>query len=68
MIIIMVKSRTLRGQSMYHEWGTRECIYDIGENPEGKKPLGTTRRRWVVNIETYLGDLGWGSYGLDLSG
>jgi hypothetical protein len=28
--------------------------------PEGKRPLGRPRRRWVDNIKTDLGDVGWG--------
>jgi hypothetical protein len=28
--------------------------------PEGKRPLGKTRRRWVDNIKMYLGDMKWG--------
>jgi hypothetical protein len=35
--------------------------------PEGKRPLGRTRRRWVDNIKIDPRDLnGW--YGLDRSG
>jgi hypothetical protein len=28
--------------------------------PEGKKPLGRLRRRWVDNIRMDLGEFGWG--------
>jgi hypothetical protein len=28
--------------------------------PEGKRPLGRSRRRWVDNIRMDLGDVGWG--------
>jgi hypothetical protein len=27
--------------------------------PEGKRPLGRPRRRWVDNIRIHLGELGW---------
>jgi hypothetical protein len=27
--------------------------------PEGKRPLGRTRRRWVDNIKMDLGEIGW---------
>jgi hypothetical protein len=27
--------------------------------PEGKRPLGRPRRRWVVNIKMDLGEIGW---------
>jgi hypothetical protein len=28
-------------------------------NPEGKRPLGRPRRRWVDNIKMDLGEIGW---------
>jgi hypothetical protein len=28
--------------------------------PEGKRPLGTPRRRWVDNIRMDFGEVGWG--------
>jgi hypothetical protein len=28
--------------------------------PEGKRPLGRPRRRWVNNIEVALREVGWG--------
>jgi hypothetical protein len=28
--------------------------------PEGKRPLGRPRRRWVDNIRVDLGEMGWG--------
>jgi hypothetical protein len=31
----------------------------IGE-PEGKRPLGTLRRRWEDNIKMHLREKGWG--------
>jgi hypothetical protein len=27
--------------------------------PEGKRPLGQTRRRWVDNIKIYIRMIGW---------
>jgi hypothetical protein len=37
--------------------------------PEGKRPLGRRRRRWVDNIKIYFREIGWdGMYGLDRSG
>jgi hypothetical protein len=29
-------------------------------NPEGKRPLGRPRRRWVDNIRMDLREVGWG--------
>jgi hypothetical protein len=31
--------------------------------PEGKRPLGRTRRRWVDNIKIDLLEIGWGGVG-----
>jgi hypothetical protein len=28
--------------------------------PEGQRPLGRPRRRWMDNIRMYLGEVGWG--------
>jgi hypothetical protein len=28
--------------------------------PEGKRPLGRPRHRWVKNIKMDLGEIGWG--------
>jgi hypothetical protein len=30
------------------------------EKPEGKRPLGRPRRRWVDNIKMDLSEIGWG--------
>jgi hypothetical protein len=30
--------------------------------PEGKRPLGRQRRRWVDNIRMDLGEVGWGDW------
>ena len=35
--------------------------------PEGKRPLGRTRRRWKDNIKMDLQEVGWG-HGMDLYG
>jgi hypothetical protein len=32
-------------------------------NPEGKRPLGRPRRRWVDNIKMDLKEIGWGGIG-----
>jgi hypothetical protein len=29
-------------------------------NPEGKRPLGRPKRRWVDNVRMDLGEMGWG--------
>jgi hypothetical protein len=35
------------------------CRLLVGK-PEGKRPLGGPRRRWVNNIRMDLGEVGWG--------
>jgi hypothetical protein len=37
--------------------GEKECIL-VGK-PEGKRPLGRRRRRWVGNIKMDLREIGW---------
>jgi hypothetical protein len=39
----------------------RDVCSLLVENPEGKGPLGRTRRRWMENIKIDLGETGWGS-------
>jgi hypothetical protein len=34
----------------------------VGE-PDGKRPLGRPRRRWVDNIKMDLREIGWGGMG-----
>jgi hypothetical protein len=37
----------------------KETAYRVlAEKPEGKRPLGRTRRRWEGNIKIYLRELG----------
>jgi hypothetical protein len=33
------------------------------EKPEGKRPLGTQRHKWVANIRMDFGEIGWGGVG-----
>jgi hypothetical protein len=35
------------------------CRLLVGK-PEGERPLGRPRRRWVDNIRMDLGEVGWG--------
>jgi hypothetical protein len=40
--------------------GARRNAYRIlVGNPEGRRPLGRPRRRWVDNIKMYLREVGW---------
>ena len=29
---------------------------------EGRRPLGTPRKRWEVNIKIFVQDVGWGTW------
>jgi hypothetical protein len=43
-------------------WREGECMLFEGK-PEGKRPLGRPRHRWVDEIKMDLGKMGW--YGVD---
>jgi hypothetical protein len=38
---------------------TRNAYSILVGKPEGKRPLGRPRRRWVDNIKMYLREIGW---------
>jgi hypothetical protein len=38
---------------------TRNAYRILVGKPEGKRPLGRPRRRWMDNINIYLRELGW---------
>jgi hypothetical protein len=38
---------------------TRNASRILMGKPEGKRPLGRPRRRWVDNIKMDLGEVGW---------
>ena len=40
------------------------CRVLVGK-PEGKRPLGRSRRRWEDNIKVVLNEVGGGGYELD---
>jgi hypothetical protein len=41
--------------------GEKRNVYRVlVGKPEGKRPLGRSRRRWVDNIRMDLGEVGWG--------
>jgi hypothetical protein len=66
-IIRMSKSRRMRWTGHVARMGEKRNAYrTLVKKPEGKKPLGRPRRRWVDNINIVLR---WdGVYGLDRSG
>jgi hypothetical protein len=41
--------------------GEKRNVYRIPVGkPEGRRPLGRSRRRWVDNIKINLREIGWG--------
>jgi hypothetical protein len=48
------------GRACSTNGGEEECTWVIGENPEGKGPLGRPRCRWVDNIKIVLREIEWG--------
>jgi hypothetical protein len=60
-IIRMIQSRRMRWAGHVARMGEIRNAYRIlgGGKPEGKRPLGRTRRRWVDNINMGLREIGW---------
>jgi hypothetical protein len=51
----MIKSRRMRWAGHVARMGeTRNAYKILVGKPEGKRPLGRPRRRWVDNIKMYL--------------
>jgi hypothetical protein len=65
----MIKSRRTRGVEHVARMGAKRNAYRIlMGKPEGKRPQGRTRRRWVDNIKMSLGETEWdGMYWIDLA-
>jgi hypothetical protein len=60
-IIIIIKSRRMRWAGSVARIGTKRNAYRLlVGNPEGKRPLGRPKLRWVDNIRMDLGEVGWG--------
>jgi hypothetical protein len=59
-MIRMIKSRRMRWAGHIARMGEKRNVYTIlVGNPEGKRPLGRPRCRWVVNIKMDLREKGW---------
>jgi hypothetical protein len=59
-IIRIIKSRTRWAGHVARTVEKRYVYRLFVGKPEGKRPLGRPRRRWVDNIRMDLGDVGWG--------
>jgi hypothetical protein len=60
-IIRKIKSRRMRWEGHVARMGEKRNTYRllVGK-PEGKRPLGRPRLRWMDNIRMDLEDVGWG--------
>jgi hypothetical protein len=59
-IIRMIKSKRMRWAGHVARMGELRNVYMIlVGKPEGKRPLGRPRRRWVDNIKMELIEVGW---------
>jgi hypothetical protein len=67
-IIRMIKSRRMRWAVHAAHMGEKRRAHGIlVGKPEGRRPLGRTRRRWVDNIKIDLREIGWDDvYWVDL--
>jgi hypothetical protein len=56
----MIKSRKMRWAGHVARMGETRTAYRIlVGKPEGRRPLGIPRRRWVDNIKMDLRETGW---------
>jgi hypothetical protein len=56
----MIKSRGMSWAGHVARIGeTRNAYRILVGKPEGKRPLGRPRRRWVDSIKMDLGEIGW---------
>jgi hypothetical protein len=68
-IITIIKSRRMRGVGHVAWMGEKRNAYRLlVGRPEGKRPLGRPRRRWVDNIRMDLGEVGLGDVDWNWSG
>jgi hypothetical protein len=68
-IIRIIKSRRMRWAGHVARMGEKRNVYRLlVRKPEGKRPLGRPRRRWMNNIKMGLLEIGLKGCGLDWSG
>jgi hypothetical protein len=68
-IIRIIKLRMMRLVGHVARIGEKRNVYRIlVGKPEGKRPLGRSRRRWVDNIKMDLREIGWDAvYWIDMA-
>jgi len=60
-IVRVIKSRRMRWARHVASMGEESGVYRVlVGKPEGRRPLGRPRRRWVGNIRMYLQEVGCG--------
>jgi hypothetical protein len=60
-IIRIIKPRKMRSTEHVARMGEKRKAYRLlMGNPEGRRPLGRPRRRWLDNIRMDLVEVGWG--------
>jgi hypothetical protein len=61
LMVKLMKARRMRRAGHVERMGEKRNAYSllVGK-PEGRRPLGRPRRRWVDNIRMDLVELGWG--------
>jgi len=60
-IVRVIKSRRMKWAGHVARMGEEEGVYSVlVGKPEGKRPLGRPRRRWVDNIRTDFQEVGCG--------
>jgi hypothetical protein len=65
-IVRVIKSGRMRWAEHVVRMGEERVVYRVlVGKPEGKRPLGRSRRRWQDNIKMGLQEVGCGRYGLD---
>jgi hypothetical protein len=59
--IVIMKSRKMRwAGNVAKMGGEKRNVYSlVGEKPEGTRPLGRPRRKWVNDIKTHPVEIGW---------
>jgi hypothetical protein len=55
----MISSRKMRWAGYIARMGNRNTYRILVRKPEGKRPIGRSRCRWVENIKMDLRDIRW---------